>query len=141
MLTAIAFAFAANSAVLANPRALQQQQPDSARARAMRALAKQPIIAGPNDLPYRIREDSTVPMNAEAYDLRKKTPGHTDFARLRAGKVGGQFWSIYIPGEKEDEAYKSKGAVASMPGYARVQLEQIDIARRVMAKYPAQLEW
>jgi membrane dipeptidase len=59
-----------------------------------------------------------------AYDLRRRTRGHTDLERLRAGGVGGQFWSVYIPGE--DKA----------AGYARVQLEQIDIARRLIARYP-----
>ena len=41
--------------------------------------------------------------------------------------VGAQFWSIYIPGEIKDS------------GYARVQLEQFDIARRVIARYPDRL--
>jgi membrane dipeptidase len=44
--------------------------------------------------------------------------------------VGGQFWSVYIPGE--DETRKL--------GYAKVQLEQIEIARRVIQKYPDRLE-
>jgi membrane dipeptidase len=57
------------------------------------------------------------------YDLRTRTPGHTDIARLRDGRVGAQFWSVYIPGE-------ARG------GYARTQLEQIAIARRVIAAYP-----
>jgi membrane dipeptidase len=43
--------------------------------------------------------------------------------------VGAQFWSIYIPGEIKDS------------GYARVQLEQFDIARRIIAKYPEVLQW
>jgi len=109
-------------------------------ARALRALAAQPVIDGHNDLPWRIREDTLHPMDVEAYDLRQRAPGHTDLARLKAGHVGAQFWSIYIPGEPTDAVYKSKGAVASMPGYARVQLEAIDIARRVIAKYP-EFEW
>ena len=46
---------------------------------------------------------------------------------MRAGKVGGQFWSVYVPGEYRDS------------GYARVQLEQIDIARQMIAKYPEAL--
>jgi membrane dipeptidase len=41
--------------------------------------------------------------------------------------VGAQFWSVYTPGEYRDS------------GYARVQLEQIDIARRVIEKYPDRL--
>ncbi|HEU4996520.1 MAG TPA: dipeptidase [Gemmatimonadaceae bacterium] len=109
-------------------------------ARALAALQAQPIVDGHNDLPWRIREDTVHPMDVDAYDLRKPTPGHTDLARLKQGRVGAQFWSIYIPGEPTDAAYKSKGAVASTPGYARVQLEQIDIARRVIARYP-QLQW
>src|SRR5262245_36103166 len=122
------------------PAAAQNPAPDAAMARALRALAAQPIVDGHNDLPWRIREDTVHPMDVDAYDLRKPTPGHTDLARLEQGHVGAQFWSIYIPGEPSDGAYKSKGAVASTPGYARVQLEQIDIARRVIAKYP-QLQW
>jgi membrane dipeptidase len=59
--------------------------------------------------------------------LRKHTPGHTDLARLKAGMVGAQFWSVYTPGEWRDS------------GYARVQLEQIDIARQIIAKYPDRL--
>ena len=117
-------------------RAQKPASLDSARARAMRALAAQPVVDGHNDLPWRIREDSLHPMDVEAYDLRRKTPGMTDLARLKAGKVGAQFWSVYIPGEKDDGTYKANGAVSSTPGYARVQMEEIDIARRVIAKYP-----
>lgn len=109
-------------------------------ARAMRVLQTAPVVDGHNDLPWRIREDSAHPMDVEAYDLRKRTPGMTDLARLKQGRVGGQFWSIYIPGEPGDPTYAKKGDVASTPGYARVQLEQIDIARRVIAKYP-QFQW
>src|SRR5437588_11799615 len=120
------------------------QQPTPAAdpylARAIRVLTAQPIVDGHNDLPWRIREDKAHPMDVESYDLRRHTAGMTDLARLKAGHVGGQFWSVYIPGERVDATYKPNGAVASQPGYARVQLEQIDIARRVVARYP-ELEW
>jgi membrane dipeptidase len=79
-------------------------------------------------LPWAIRTDSVARHDVEKYDLRKRTPGHTDLARLKAGMVGGQFWSVYIPAGVGDS------------GYARVQLEQIDIARQVIAKYP-EIEW
>jgi membrane dipeptidase len=95
-----------------------------------RALLKQsPLVDGHNDLPWVMREYANAPLDVEAYDLTKPTPGHTDIARLRAGGVGGQFWSVYVPGEVADS------------GYARVQLEQIDIARRVIARYPRDLQW
>jgi membrane dipeptidase len=96
-------------------------------ARAKRVLKQTPLIDGHNDLPWRIREDSIARGNVDAYDLRKHTPGHTDIERLRKGMVGAQFWSVYVPGEWPDS------------GYARVQLEQIDIARHMIAKYPDQL--
>ena len=110
------------------------------RARALRVLAAHPVFDGHNDLPWRIREDKTNPGDVAAYDLRKKTPGMTDLPRLKAGHVGAQFWSVYIPGEGNDGTYAPNGRVSSTPGYARVQLEQIDIAHRVIAAYP-ELQW
>lgn len=106
---------------------LAAQKTDSRMAMVRRVLRSVPLIDGHNDLPWRIREDSTMSRDVEAYDLRHPTPGMTDLARLRKGMVGAQFWSVYVPGEIKDS------------GFARVQLEQIDIARRVIAKYPAAL--
>ncbi len=100
---------------------------DPYMARVRRILSETPLIDGHNDLPWRIREDSIARGNVDAYDLRKRTPGQTDLERLKKGMVGAQFWSVYTPGEYRDS------------GYARVQLEQIDIARRMIAKYPDRL--
>jgi membrane dipeptidase len=103
------------------------QSPDAALEHARKLLETTPLIDGHNDLPWEIRTNREHPHDVAAYDLRKTTPGHTDLARLAEGRVGGQFWSVYIPGEIKDS------------GYARVQLEQIDIARRVIAAYPDKL--
>jgi membrane dipeptidase len=130
----------ASAFLLGATHASAQQATDPYMARALRALTAQPVIDSHNDLPWRIREDSIHSMDVVAYDLRQRTPGMTDLARLRKGHVGGQFWSVYIPGEREDAAYRSKGTSASTPGYARVQLEQIDIATRVINRYP-ELQW
>jgi membrane dipeptidase len=111
--------------VLAPP--LMAQSPDPALEHARKLLASTPLIDGHNDLPWEIRTNRDHPHDVAAYDLRRTTPGHTDLARLVAGQVGGQFWSVYIPGEIKDS------------GYARVQLEQIDIARRMIASYPEKL--
>jgi membrane dipeptidase len=108
------------------PRASVDSDPHLARAR--RVLSTTPLVDGHNDLPWAIREWQDHPRDVGAYDLRSRTPGHTDLERLKKGMVGGQFWSVYIPGEIRDS------------GYARVQLEQIDIARQVIDKYP-ELEW
>ena len=126
--------------VLVANLSMAQAPTDPNMARAVRVLTATPVMDGHNDLPWRIREDSTHPTDVDAYDLRKHTPGMTDLPRLKAGHVGAQFWSIYTPGEPTDRVYKPKGAVASTPGYARVQLEQFDIAKRVIAKYP-ELAW
>ncbi|MFM7433865.1 MAG: dipeptidase [Gammaproteobacteria bacterium] len=96
---------------------------DPALERANRLLQSTILVDGHNDLPMTIREFKDAPRDVIAYDLRQPTKGDTDIARLRAGGLGAQFWSVYIPGE------------GSGP-YARQQLEQIDIARRVIARYP-----
>jgi membrane dipeptidase len=101
---------------------------DPALARAERVLAAHPVIDGHNDLPWAIREDAKADGDVTKYDIRARTPGNTDLARLKAGHVGGQFWSVYTPGESE------------FKDYARIQLEQIDIARQVIARYP-ELQW
>jgi membrane dipeptidase len=103
------------------------QTADSNLARARRILKTTPLVDGHNDLAWRIREDKVAPRDVEAYDLRKTTAGHTDLARMKEGMVGAQFWSVYVPGEIKDS------------GYARVQLEEIDIARHFIAKYPERL--
>ncbi len=100
---------------------------DKYHALAIKVLRETPLIDGHNDLPWTIRENAN--RDVEAYDLRKRTPRMTDLDRLSKGMVGAQFWSVYIPGEIKDS------------GYARVQLEQIDIARRMIAKYPDRLEF
>jgi membrane dipeptidase len=97
-------------------------------ARALRVLAAHPVVDGHNDLPWAIRENEKAPRDVAAYDIRTRTPGNTDLPRLAAGRVGGQFWSVYTPGESKYE------------DYARLQLEQIDIARQVIARYPP-LAW
>jgi len=128
-------------ALLALATASAAAQPTSRDvARAKRVLERSPVFDGHNDLPWRIREDSVHPGDVVAYDLRTHAPGMTDLPRLKQGHVGGQFWSVYIPGEATAGIYAPNGKVSSRPGYARVQLEQIDIARRTIARYP-ELRW
>jgi membrane dipeptidase len=114
-------------ALLVSSASAAAAQSDPALERARRVLRSVPLIDGHNDLAWEIRHSKTAPMDVAAYDLRGRTPGHTDFERLKAGQVGAQFWSIYVPGEVRDS------------GYARIQLEQFDIARRTIARYPERL--
>lgn len=101
------------------------QAPDPYLARVRKLLATTPIIDGHNDVPWEIRENKEMPRDVDHFDLRTDLKKQdTDFARMKKGGLGGQFWSIYIPGEVKDS------------GYARIQLEQFDIARRMISKYP-----
>ena len=64
-------------------------------------------------------------MSQVVFDLDAPAGGlHTDLPRLAAGGVGAQFWSVYVPASLAED-----GAVAAV-------LEQIDLARRMIARYP-----
>jgi len=91
---------------------------------ARRVLATTPMFDGHNDLPWAIRQARGTARGVAAYDLRARAPGHTDIARLREGMVGAQFWSVYVPYRAVEE------------GAAKVQLEQIDIAKQIFRRYP-----
>jgi membrane dipeptidase len=101
--------------------------------RVDQVLLQTPLIDGHNDLPWEIRErfksdvaalnlaagTSHLPLEAGQAALM------TDIPRLRAGHVGAQFWSVWIP--------------VSAQGFEAVQmtLEQIDLVKRMTAQYPA----
>ncbi len=96
---------------------------DPALVRAREILRGAPLVDGHNDTPWLVRESAGGDL--AKYDLRRTTPHETDLARLRAGQVSAQFWSVWIP--------------STDTGSARTQLEQIDIARRMIAAYPEDL--
>ncbi len=96
--------------------------------RALKVLERAPIIDGHNDLPWELFD--LYAAKARTIDLTGTagtpiTKLQTDIARLRAGKVGGQFWSAWIP--------------TTITGAQGVQLtlEQIDLARSFAEKYPS----
>jgi len=101
--------------------------------RARQILRSAPLIDGHNDTPwqYRGRADNRV----SEIDLTRSTehldrPMHTDIPRLRAGAVGGQFWSVYIPASD----------TGSRPGDVKRVVEQIDVVKRMAQAYPEHLE-
>jgi membrane dipeptidase len=122
MLNRLSVAAGLYAALLFTALAAQADE-DRALQHARELLGKVILIDGHNDLPWAIRENKQAPLDVAAYDLRGKVPGQTDLARLKLGGLGAQFWSVYTPGEVPS-------------GYARTQLEQIDIARRVIERYP-----
>jgi membrane dipeptidase len=106
-------------------------------ARVARVLAATPLIDGHNDLPEAIRNrfQGVVGALNLASDTSKLPPPAdgsvalmTDLPRLRAGRVGAQFWSVYVPAE-------TQGAAA-----VDATIKQIDIVRQLVARYPQDLE-
>jgi membrane dipeptidase len=100
--------------------------------RIERILTQTPLIDGHNDLPWEIRERFGGDLSR--VDLSRSTAGlpapagspplMTDIPRLRAGHVGGQFWSVYIPVEVEG------------PAAVQMTIEQIDIVKQMCAHWP-----
>lgn len=93
---------------------------------AREILRDTPLIDGHNDLPWQYRK--RVGNHIRRIDLAAGTKGldppmHTDIPRLRDGCVGAQFWAIYVPSFYEG------------PGAARILFEQIDVTRRLIARY------
>ncbi len=110
---------------LALGSAANAQEEDAALAHANRILQGAPIVDGHNDLPWVIRE--RFGGDVEGYDISVRAQYDTDLPRLREGVVGTQFWSVYVP--------SSMSPLESMT----VQLEQIDIAHRIIDMYPDDL--
>lgn len=95
--------------------------------RARELLAGHPVVDGHNDLPWALRE--LAGYDLDRYDIAADQTGHlhTDLARLRAGGVGAQFWSVYVPSELQGDR-----AVTAT-------LEQMDCVRALAARYPGDL--
>ncbi|MGZ7039054.1 MAG: dipeptidase, partial [Thermoanaerobaculia bacterium] len=118
-------AFAQRAAEVGGPT------PDTAAARIDRILREVPLIDGHNDLPYQYQE--RVKNHLAQIDLRQDQskltpPMHTDIGRLRQGRIGAEFWSVYVPATL-------KGADA-----VRAVLEQIDVVHRIDEQYPDTFE-
>lgn len=114
---------AAAIAMTASP-ALAQNADGEARAR--RILERTPLIDGHNDLPWALRQKHGSDPHAVdlTADLDATTDLHTDIPRLRAGGVGGQFWSVYVP------------AALTPVEAAKATFEQIDVVKRMVAAHP-----
>ncbi|WP_428150091.1 dipeptidase [Brevundimonas sp.] len=99
-------------------------------ARVREILRTTPLIDGHNDLPWALRQGYGNDPHAVdlATNLDASTALHTDIPRLRAGGVGGQFWSVYVP------------AVLTPTEAARETFEQIDTVRRIVAAHPETFE-
>ncbi len=106
-------------------------RPNSTAQAVVRQLLREvPLIDGHNDLPWQYRARGN---DLSAIDLGRDTskvspPVVTDIPRLRAGSVGAQFWSVYVP--------------PTPPGPPAVQavLEQIDVVHQMVRRWRATFE-
>ena len=131
-------------------------------------LRRFPLIDGHNDLPWALRERAAgdaskvrlappgevpgdpaealgdpaevpadpaeAPADPAEVNLAAPVAGlHTDLPRLAAGGVGAQFWSVYVPASLAGTPLAGDGAVTAV-------LEQIDLARLMISRYPDALE-
>lgn len=91
-----------------------------------RALLREfPVVDGHNDLPWALREQVRYDLDARDIATDQSAHLHTDLARLRAGGVGAQYWSVYVRSD--------------LPDAVPATLEQIDCVRQLIDRHPADL--
>ena len=132
-LLGLALAFSAApfaAAALAAPETATPEQTATA------ALKAAPVWDGHNDVPEQLRErrkdmiadfdfrDTTHTGSATADRAAPWQAMHTDLTRLRQGRVGAQFWSVYVSADLPE------------PQAVQATLEQIDLIKRLIARYP-----
>ncbi|PRY31000.1 dipeptidase [Umezawaea tangerina] len=111
----------------------------ASRDRAQVLLERNQLADGHNDLPWALREffetdDKSEKSTDDVYataakvDLSVRQPTlHTDLVRLREGRVGLQFWSVWVPCKLAGDA-----AVTAV-------LEQVELVHELAARYPDDL--
>ena len=105
-------------------------------ARVAKVLADTPLIDGHNDLPWELRARGAVDLRVDHSKQGNDKPGQTppmtplmtDIPRMREGGMGGQFWSVWIP------------ATTTGPAAVQMTIEEIDIVRNMVARYPEAFE-
>jgi membrane dipeptidase len=125
--------YLAGAAILALAASAQAQTPEQLADAALRAA---PVWDGHNDVPEQLRDrrnnmiaDFDFRDTSGTADAAKgKAAMQTDLNRLRRGRVGAQFWSVYVDSR------------LSGPQAVQATLEQIDVTRRLIARYPADMQ-
>lgn len=100
------------------------------------ALKATPVWDGHNDLPEQLR--SRYRNIIAGFDFADTTDTadpaknigamHTDLARIAQGRLGAQFWSVYISANLTEQQA------------VQATLEQIDVMKRIIARHPDRLE-
>lgn len=123
--------------LLVSPLVAQEPPVDLADATANAALEAAPVFDGHNDVPNQLRDRRANQINSFDFEDTTDTGAghpegrvlHTDLARLKEGKVGAQFWSVYVPSNSDE------------PEAVQQVIEQIDVTKRLIARYPQSLRF
>lgn len=122
----LALGAAGVAAILMTSADLSARQDLRARAKALHGQA--PLIDGHNDYPWALRGLDPGRDLAKA-DIARSVPAlMTDIPRLRAGGLGGQFWSVYVP------------STIPAPEAVVATMEQIDVVHRMLKRWPETFE-
>lgn len=97
---------------------------DQFRDLAVRIMQDTPVIDGHNDLPWQLLNLFNNQLQDPGANLSSLAHTHTNIPKLKAGFVGGQFWSAYVPCDTQN-----RDAV-------KRTLEQIDVIQRMCQAYP-----
>ena len=111
--------------VLGRP-ALADDPPGPVSKRAMQIRDSAFVFDGHNDLPWRLRAGRRRRLRDGSTSASGLDSGQTDIPRAREGGLKAQFWSVYIPSDQ--------------PHPARTVTDQIDLVRRMVERYPDDLE-
>ncbi|CAE6522109.1 unnamed protein product [Rhizoctonia solani] len=116
------------SAMVAIVTWLEEGLPSDPDKAALAILESAPVIDGHIDLPELVR--TVYKNNITAFNLHERMPGHVDIPRIRKGRVGGFFWSVYVNCQDD-------GPDFLVPtNRVRDTLEQIDVAKLLIQQYP-----
>ncbi|KAL5640895.1 hypothetical protein ACGC1H_001393 [Rhizoctonia solani] len=94
---------------------------------ALKILQKTPLIDGHIDLPIMVRWEYRN--NITRFDMNKRMKYHVDIPRLRQGKVGGFFWSVFV------DCAESGPDFLIPTNRVRDTLEQIDVSTLLIERY------
>ncbi|MEX2093115.1 MAG: dipeptidase [Pirellulales bacterium] len=109
-------------------RAEDERAPIVVTDKARELHARMLVIDGHNDMPWEIRKQGSSDFSK--MDISRPQPTlQTDIPRLRAGGVGAQFWSVWVP---VDLGYKGEALATT--------LEQIELVKQMINRYPDTFE-
>uniref|UniRef100_A0A8C9PEW0 Dipeptidase n=1 Tax=Spermophilus dauricus TaxID=99837 RepID=A0A8C9PEW0_SPEDA len=100
---------------------------DSFRNEAERIMRDLPLVDGHNDLPWQLLNLFNNQLLDKRANLTTLADTHTNIPKLKAGFVGGQFWSAYLPCETQNKDVVKR------------TLEQMDVIHRMCQMYPEDL--